>query len=148
MKNAPQPSNRIKELREAQGMSSRELAKRIGLSAPQMGRLENGKSQLNVKWILKISAALKVDTSEVVNLPISKKFRSTCDDTLLGSAIGWLLEASEEYKIELSRQELSKFASYVYKEAVEQPLNFNETRYLAFTIVRVLKMSREKEKNS
>jgi len=143
MKNAL-PPNRIKELREARRMSSRELAKKIGLSAPQMSRLENGKSQLNVKWILKISAALSVDTSEIVDLPISKKFKSTCDDTLLGSVIGWLLEASEEHKMELPRQDLSKFASYIYKEAIEQPLNFHQTRYLAFTIVRVLKMSREK----
>ena len=143
MRKGMQLTNRIKELREERGMSSRQLAQKVGLSPPQMGRLENGKSQLTVKWILKIAAALDVDTNEIVNLPISKKLKSTCDDTLLGSAIGWLMEAGEQHKVELSRQELSKFASYVYKEAVEQPLNLQQTRYLAFTIVRAKKMASE-----
>jgi len=141
MKTPKNMPNRIKELRDERGISSRQLGKMIGLSAPQMGRLEAAKSQLTVKWILKIAEALKVDTSEIVDLPISKKFKATCDDTLLGSTIGWLLEASDEYRHPLSHKELSRFASFVYKEAVEKPLNFQETRYLAFTIVRVLRMA-------
>ena len=67
---------------------------------------------------------------------------ATCDDALLGSAIGWLLEASDKYKVKLSSKDPSKWASYVYKEAVEQPLNFKQTQYLAITIVKVIRQGR------
>ncbi len=133
--------NKIKRLREERGISSRALAKKLGTSAAQMSRLESGKSALSVKWILKISAALNVPSNEIMDLPLEKKFSSTCDDNLLGSALGWLLEAGDQYKVKLKRQVLSKWAGYIYKEAVEQPLNSKQTRYLAFTIMKVLKDS-------
>jgi len=139
-----QPKNRIKELREERGISSRQLAKMIGTSAPQLSRMENGKSALSIKWILKIAGVLDVPTNEIVDVPFNKKFTTTCDDTLLGSVLGWLMEATDQYKVTLSHQELSKWAGFIYKEAVEQPLNFNETKYLAFTIVKVLKKDRQK----
>lgn len=132
--------NRIKDLREERGLSSRELAKKIGTSAPHMSRLENGQSPLSIEWILKLAGVLGVNTHEIINLPLDRKLTATCDDALLGSAIGWLLEASDKYKVKLSSKDLSKWASYVYKEAVEQPLNFKQTQYLAFTIVKVIRL--------
>jgi len=134
--------NRIKELREERGISGRKLAEQIGTSAPHMSRLEGGQSPLSIEWILKLSKVLGVSTHEIIDLPLDRKFTATCDDALLGSAIGWLLEAGDKYKIKLSSKDLSKWASYVYKEAVEQPLNFKQTQYLAVTIVRVIKQVR------
>jgi transcriptional regulator with XRE-family HTH domain len=131
--------NRIKDLREERGISSRKLAQQIGTSAPHMSRLEAGQSPLSIEWILKLSKVLGVNTHEIVDLPLDKKLSNSCDDALLGSVLGWLLEASEKYKIKLSRQDLSKWASYVYKEAVEQPLNFKQTKYLAVTIIKVIR---------
>ncbi len=58
------------------------------------------------------------------------------------TSIDWLIEASNEYGVTLSNKELSRFSSFVYKEAVEKPLNFDETKYLAFTAVKILKMGR------
>ena len=135
--------NRIEELRRERGLSSLKLSKIIGTSAPHMSRLENGQSPLSIKWIAKIADALKVNSSEIIDLPFDNKFTKTCDEVLLGSAIDWLLEASAKYKVKLSRKELSKWASYIYKEAVEQPLNYDQTKYLALTIIRVLRKSRE-----
>ena len=139
MKTALTSKNRIKEIREQRDMSSRALAKILDISAAQMSRLESGKSPLSIKWILKIADALEVNSNEIIDLPFNKNTSASCDDALLGSAIGWLLEASDKFKVKLSRQDLSKWASYVYKEAVEQPLNFKQTQYLAITIVRVIK---------
>jgi transcriptional regulator with XRE-family HTH domain len=135
--------NRISELREERGLSSRALAKMIGTSAPQMSRLERGKSTLSIDWILKIAGALDVNSNEIINLPLDRKFTATCDDALLGSVIGWLLEASAKCKVKLAPKELSRWISYVYKEAVTQPLNFKQTRYLAFTIVKVIQQTRK-----
>ena len=84
------------------------------------------------------------NSNEIIDLPFNKNTSAECDDTLLGSAIGWLLEASDKFKVKLSRQDLSKWASYVYKEAIEQPLNFKQTQYLAFTIVKIVKECRKK----
>jgi transcriptional regulator with XRE-family HTH domain len=139
MKRDTTSKNRIKKLREERGLSSYQLAKKIGTSAPHMSRLESGQTPLSLRWINLISGVLKVSSNELIDMPLDNKFKSTCDDTLLGSVLGWLFEASEQYKLKLSKSELSKWASYVYKEAVEQPLDFKQTRYLAFTIVRVIK---------
>jgi transcriptional regulator with XRE-family HTH domain len=137
MKTKILPTNNIKTFCEKKGISARELAKRVGTSAPHMSRLINGKSPLKMKWLLKISGVLKVPTNKIAGVDMDKKFTDKCDDTLLGSIMGWLLEASDEFKIELSRQELTKLTSFIYKESVETPLNFNETRYLAFSAVRI-----------
>jgi len=45
--------------------------------------------------------------------------------------MGWIFESSDGHKIKLSRQELSQFTSFIYKESVEKPLSYKETRYLA-----------------
>jgi len=140
MPKSKSPTNNIKALCEKKGLSSRDLAKKIGTSAPHMSRLIHGQSPLSIKWLLKISAALKVPTSKIVGLPLDKKFTDACDDTLLGSIMGWLLEAGDDLKIELSRQELTRLTSYIYKESVEKPLNFAETRYLASVAVQVKRL--------
>jgi len=139
VKSTVNQKNRIKQLRNERGISSRELAKMVGTSAPHMSRLERGLSPLSIEWIAKLSGALKVGSHEIIDLPFDRKFTGKCDDALLGSALGWLMEASDKYGVKLSRQDLSKWASYVYKEAVEQPLDFKRTKYLAFTIVQVIR---------
>jgi len=139
MKKTVRHKNRIREVREEKGISSRELAKKIVTSAPHMSRLENGQSPLSIEWIAKICGALGVGSHVIIDLPLDQKFTGTCDDALLGSTLGWLMEATDKYKVNLSRHDLSKWASFVYKEAVEQPLNFQATKYLAFTIVKVLR---------
>lgn len=144
MKNAPKITNRIKELREERGVPGRRLAKMIGTSAPHMSRLENSLSPLSLEWILKIAAALDVNTHEIMNLPLDRKLSASCDDALLGSALGWLMDAADKHKIKLSRQDLSKWASYVYKEAVTQPLNAKQTQYLAMTIIKVISQMKRK----
>ncbi|MEJ0062550.1 MAG: helix-turn-helix transcriptional regulator [Alphaproteobacteria bacterium] len=132
------PKNKIRELADERGISGRELAKMIGTSAPHMSRLEKGQTPLTIDWILKTAKALKVNTHEIIDLPLDRKFTGSCDDALLGSILGWLLEAADKHKVKLSPKDLSKWASYVYKEAVDQPLNFKETRYLASIVVRIL----------
>ena len=144
MKKKDIPSNNITKLRNKQGMSIHQLAKEVGLSAGQLSRLENSKSGLKPKWLLKLAAALEVSTSEIISLPFSKKFQATSDDVLVGEAIGWLLEAGEEIEVELPRQLLSKLVAYIYKEYVERPLNFQDRKRLAYTVIRVLKIADEK----
>lgn len=134
--------NRIREFRMKAGLSSGQLARKIGVDAPKMSRLENGKQRPSLEELAKLSGVLGVNSNEIIDLPISVK-SAACDNALLTSAISWLAEAAGQVKITLSPQDLSKWASYVYKEAVEQPLDFKRTKYLAFTIIKVIKATKD-----
>ena len=50
--------NRIKELREARGLSAADLAEMVGTSQPQITRLERGVRRLTVEWMTRIARAL------------------------------------------------------------------------------------------
>jgi transcriptional regulator with XRE-family HTH domain len=136
--------NNITALRNNKGISIHALAKQVGISAGQLSRLENGISGLKPKWLLKLAGALNVSTSEIINLPFNKKSHSNHDDVLMGEAIGWLMEASEELNVVIPRQKLSKLVSLIYKEYAGRPLNFQDRKHLAYTAVRVLKVASEK----
>lgn len=134
------PQNDIAKLCKERDIAFRQLGKAVGLSAPQIGRVISGETKLTVELLLKISAFLKVDPNEVVNVPISKKLKSTCDETLLGAIIGWLLEESAKCKVNLSRSDIGKYSSFVYKEAIERSLNKENTKYLSQTIIKIFRL--------
>lgn len=60
--------NRIRELREAQGLSQLELAERLQpkTSQPQIDRLEKGDRRLTVDWMARVATALGVSQSELL----------------------------------------------------------------------------------
>lgn len=53
-------NNRIKHWREHRRLSLAELARRVGTSAQQMGRLEAGKRRLTQDWMVRVAGALAV----------------------------------------------------------------------------------------
>lgn len=58
--------NRIKELREAQGMTLETLADLVGLSTSYVQRLENGDRNLAVKHFNAFAAALNVVPTDLI----------------------------------------------------------------------------------
>jgi transcriptional regulator with XRE-family HTH domain len=58
--------NRIKELREAQGMTLETLADLVGLSTSYVQRLENGGRNLAVKHFNAFAAALNVAPTDLI----------------------------------------------------------------------------------
>lgn len=60
------PPNRIEELRRMRGLTLAALARRVGTSAQQMGRLEAGSRRLTQGWMLKISEALGVSSADLL----------------------------------------------------------------------------------
>ena len=79
-KYAPVASNRIKELREARGMTLEKLAELVGLSTSYVRRLENGRRNLAVKHFDAFASALNVEPVELVG--------AICDgDSLLIEAV-------------------------------------------------------------
>ena len=55
---AKPPLNRIRELREARGLTLDELALRVGTTNQQISHLELGKRQLTVTWLKRLGVAL------------------------------------------------------------------------------------------
>jgi hypothetical protein len=86
----------------------------------------------------KIGKALGVAPHNVVDLPFTQRFSTTCDEALLGSALSWICEAADRHKVKLSHKDLSHWASYVYKAALDQTLNFQQTKFLAYAVVDII----------
>jgi putative transcriptional regulator len=61
-------TNRIRELREAKGLSQGDLGLRIGLGKWDISRIENGKTQLKLETAKKVAAALDVSIAEVLDI--------------------------------------------------------------------------------
>ncbi|WP_300259986.1 helix-turn-helix domain-containing protein [Clostridium sp.] len=56
---------RLKEIREEKGISQRELAKRINISAPRYNQYENNKRSLPPKIALLLAKELNVTIDEI-----------------------------------------------------------------------------------
>jgi transcriptional regulator with XRE-family HTH domain len=59
--------NRIRELRDAAGLTQQDLAGRVGTSSVQIGRLEKGERRLTLEWLHKISQALECSPAELIS---------------------------------------------------------------------------------
>lgn len=58
--------NRIKELREAAGLSQRELARRLGCNGTDVHRIEHGQRRLNAEMLTKLSEVFNVPSDEII----------------------------------------------------------------------------------
>lgn len=66
-------ANRIRELRERQGWTIQELAKKAGISHPTVSRVETGKTKIHNRHLAKLSAALGVEPIQLISeYPVPK----------------------------------------------------------------------------
>lgn len=138
----PIPKTYIDALLKERGMRANKLAEEIGVSTSYMSKLRNQLAPVTPQLAHKIGEALGVDPHKVVDLPFTKRFTTTCDEALLGSVLGWICEAADKHEIKLSHQELSHWASYVYKSALEETLNFQQTKFLAYAVIDIIRQVR------
>lgn len=59
--------SKIQELREAQGLSRSELARRAGMDASDVGKIERGIMRPYPGQVMKIARALGARTTEIAN---------------------------------------------------------------------------------
>jgi transcriptional regulator with XRE-family HTH domain len=69
----PKPDIPLKEWREEQGVSIRELAKRARVGFITVWRIENGKLSPTVKMLRKLARALEVDVTELFEPPRKRR---------------------------------------------------------------------------
>jgi transcriptional regulator with XRE-family HTH domain len=104
------PPNRIRELREARGMSRAALAERAETAAAQIQKLELGLRQLTHTWMLKLAPALGCNPADL--LPESDKYglpnrENAVATKLLAGAITALLDG--KLPIDLLTERLKQF---------------------------------------
>jgi len=68
--------NRIKNVREFQGISQVKLAKLTGIMREQISRIENGQVNPTLETIAKLSGAFGMPLSELVNIPIDGLYKT------------------------------------------------------------------------
>jgi transcriptional regulator with XRE-family HTH domain len=66
--NPPPPPNRIRELREAIGMTQVELARRINVTPPALQKVEAGARGLDQQWMRRIAPHLGVTPADLLPL--------------------------------------------------------------------------------
>lgn len=93
--------NRIKDLREARGLSTAALAVMVGTSQPQISRLEKGERKLTEDWMRRIAKALDVRPSDLLSTATIAEFETELQP--------YLPEASHELAGPLSARDLSYF---------------------------------------
>lgn len=60
--------NRIKEIRELKGISQQDLASVCNFEKANMSRIEAGRTNFTISTLYKISQALEITISELVNV--------------------------------------------------------------------------------
>ena len=60
------PHVKLKELREAQGLTQEQLAERMNISQSSYSRLESGKTVLNIFHIIKLFELFRNDASHLI----------------------------------------------------------------------------------
>lgn len=58
--------NRIREWKKRRGITTKELAERVGTSVAQITRMETGTRNVNFQWILRLSRALEITPGELM----------------------------------------------------------------------------------
>jgi transcriptional regulator with XRE-family HTH domain len=131
--------NRLREIRESRGLTAAEVGKGIGVTGTQIQRIETGDRGLSLETLLSLCGFLGVTADEIVDIPVKGSDKANYDETLLDSAIGFILEACDEYSIKPDKKQIAKWVSLVCNDAVKLNLNVRQVRGLADTLVKASK---------
>lgn len=128
--------NRLREIRERRNLSAAELGKEVGLSGTQIQRIETGDREFRLEVLLSLCGFLGVTADEIIDIPIKGIDKAKCDETLMDSAIGFVLEACEHYGVKPEKKQIAKWTTLIYNSAVDLHLNVTQVRQLAKTIIK------------
>ncbi|MDR3614126.1 MAG: helix-turn-helix transcriptional regulator, partial [Candidatus Obscuribacterales bacterium] len=91
--------NRLRIIREGRGLTAAQVGKGIGVSGTQVQRLETGDREFRLGTLLSLCGFFGVTADEIIDIPIRGINKAKCDDVLMDSAIGFVLEAAERYDV-------------------------------------------------
>ena len=90
----------IKKLREESGVTAKDLAQKIGLSASQMSRLESGQRRINSEVLTRIAKALGVAPSRLIDDSSGMEIRSLAQSAAapFRASIGKVIRSARRQK--------------------------------------------------
>lgn len=110
--NDTEAPNRIRELREAIGLSQAELARRVNCDSTTLNKVENGKRGLDLDWMMRLAPALTT-----ADRPVAPA------DLLPRSANPYLLDQDERRLID-ARREAPEMQRDTFQKVAEAMLPF------------------------
>jgi transcriptional regulator with XRE-family HTH domain len=131
--------NRLRAIRESRGLSAADVGRGIGISGTQIQRLETGDREFRLEVLLSLCGFLGVTADEIIDIPVKGIDKAKCDETLMDSAIGFVLEACERFGVKPDKKQISKWTTLIYNDTVELGLNVKQVRGLADTLVKACK---------
>lgn len=123
-------------MRLSKGLTAATLGKAVGLSGTQIQRIETGEREFRLEVLLALCGFLGVTADEIVDIPLKGINKAKCDEGLMDSVVGFVLEACEQQKIKFDKRKIAKWTTLVYNDAVNLNLNFKQVRGLAQTVVK------------
>ncbi len=113
----------IKKFREESGVTAKNLAQQIGLSASQMSRLESGQRRINSEVLMRIAKALGVAPSQLIDDTTGHGVRSLSQSAAapFRSSIGKIIRSARRQK-HLTVEDLARKTgvSRAYAVSVEE----------------------------
>lgn len=91
--------NRIKELRESQGLLQRQLSAQLEIDTPMFSKIERGERRAKREQVLKIAVLLKADEQELLALWLTDQIMEIVTDE--EQALQALQIAEKELKTKL-----------------------------------------------
>lgn len=88
--------NRIKELRESQGLLQRQLSAQLEIDTPMFSKIERGERRAKRELVLKIAEILKVNADELLALWLTDQILDVITDE--GQALQALKMATKDIK--------------------------------------------------
>ncbi len=88
--------NRIKELRESQGLLQRQLSAQLEIDTPMFSKIERGERRAKREQVLKIAEILKVNADELLALWLTDQVLDVITDE--GQALQALKMAEKDIK--------------------------------------------------
>ncbi|AHE55521.1 LexA family protein [Sphingomonas sanxanigenens] len=67
--------NRIREIRNAKGLTMRDLADKMGVHFTTLAKIERSERRLSLEWMERIASALEVTPTELIEAPVKPQLR-------------------------------------------------------------------------
>ncbi len=123
--------NRLKEIRREQKKTLDQVAAAIGMTGAQVSRHENGERAFTFETLLDYAAFYDVGIDEIVDVPLSGKKSAKFDELRMDTALGYVVEACDKYKVNVDVKQVSKWATTIYKQGIELRLTPMQMKGLA-----------------
>lgn len=104
---------KIRDIRQARGLTVNSLAEKIGEDHQKVGRIERGKRSLTIDYLLKVSKAL--------NTPVEEFFSRENSSEAQIDLLNEIVILVEEHQLSLDPKSKGKFISKIYELSLKFP---------------------------